>query len=128
MNKLFFLTSLVLVLGLSALSFAQTQIQSGTWGADVNSKDYTLATNEGDRTIFVEVNFAEPFDVKPEVVLSVSHLDANKEQNMRYSISVMSVSRDAMTVKVRTWDKTQIFGIGGYWMAHSEKKMNKGME
>lgn len=120
MKKLIYVPLFVAVLGLAFAAFAQTQVQSGTWGADVNSVDYTLADNTGDRSITVSVEFPVPFETKPDVIVSVSHLDTNKDFNMRYSVSVLSVSRDAMTIKVRTWADTVIFGISGYWLAYAE--------
>ncbi len=118
MKKL--LLTVLLVVGVTAVAMSQTQVQSGTWGADYNSVDYTLAENTGDRSITVSVEFPEPFEVKPDVIVSVSHLDTDKAFNMRYQVSVLSVSRDAMTVKIRTWADTIIHGISGYWLAYAE--------
>ncbi len=123
MKKLISVPLLIAVMGFAFSVFAQAQVQSGTWGADVNSVDYTLADNTGDRSITVSVEFPEPFEVKPNVIVSVSHLDATKDFNMRYDVSVLSVSRDAMTIKVRTWADTIIYGISGYWLAYAPETM-----
>jgi len=83
MKKLIYVPLIAAVLGLAFTAFAQSKVQSGTWGADVNSVDYTLADNTGDRSITVSVEFPEPFESKPDVIVSVSHLDATKDFNMR---------------------------------------------
>jgi hypothetical protein len=68
----------------------------------------------------IEVNFKNPFEVKPDVILSVAQVDADKVANQRYNVEVMSVSRDAFTIKIHTWSDSKIFSISGYWLAHAE--------
>ena len=119
MKKLFFISSLLLIFGLTTLSFAQAQVESGTWSANSSTSGYTLDKNEGDRNVLVEVAFDTPFEEKPNVVLGITMLDASAGSNVRYSVSTMSVSRDGFTIKIATWSVTQIYGISGSWVAHA---------
>jgi len=119
MKKLFFISSLLLVFGLTTLSFAQVQVESGTWGANSSTSGYTLDKNSGDRNVLVEVTFDTPFEVKPNVVLGITMLDISAGSNVRYNISTMSVSRDGFTIKIATWSETKIYGISGSWVAHA---------
>ena len=119
MKKLFFISSLLLIFGLTTFSFAQAQIESGTWGANTSTSGYTLDKNSGDRNVLVEVAFDTPFEVKPNVVLGITMLDASAGSNVRYSVSTMSVSRDGFTIKIATWSETKIYGISGSWVAHT---------
>jgi hypothetical protein len=128
MKKLFLCFSLLVIFGLSALTFAQTQVESGTWTAGTNTSGYTLDKNEGERSVLVEVTFDEPFDTKPDVVLGITTLDASSQMNVRYNVTTMSVSRDGFTIKITTWAETQIFYITGHWIAHATKSSDKGMD
>ena len=118
MKKVLFV--LTLVVALAAVSIAQTKVLSGTWSATTNSDGYTLATNEGDRYYTVAVNFLDPFESKPDVILTVNFVDADQKTPIRYDAQVISATRDGMTLRIKTWGNTKLFGIGGYWMAHGE--------
>lgn len=120
MKKLFLALIVCVALGLAFSASAQTQVLTGTWSADVNTEGYTLAENQGDRSVVISVEFLEPFENKPDVMLSVTFLDATSDKNVRYKVESMSVSRDAMTIKISTWADTKIMGIRGYWIAHTE--------
>ena len=128
MKKLFFISSLLLVFGLTTLSFAQAQVESGKWGVSTSNTGYTLDGNEGDRNMTIDVSFDVPFDEKPDIILGVTMMDATTQTNIRYSVSPMSVSRDGFTIKVATWSNSKIYGIGGYWIAHAKKHMDKDMD
>jgi hypothetical protein len=119
-KKLIYVPLIVALMGLAFSAFAQTQVQSGTWNANTNTEGYTLAENQGDRSVLVSVEFPEPFEVKPDVIVGITLLDATSETNVRYKVEVFSVSRDAMTLRISTWSDTKIFGINGFWMAHAE--------
>lgn len=118
--KKILLVSIILVLGLAFAASAQVKVQSGTWTASTSSQGYTLSENKGDRSYTLTVNFLDPFENKPDVILGVSLLDATSDKNVRYKVEAMSVSRDAMTIKISTWSDTKIIGISGYWLAHGE--------
>jgi hypothetical protein len=128
MKKVFFISSLLLVFGLTTLSFAQVQVESGKWRVITSDYGYTLDENTGDRSMTIDVSFDVPFDEKPDVILGVTMFDATTETNIRYGVSPMSVSRDGFTIKIATWSDSKVFGIGGYWIAHAKKHMNKDMD
>lgn len=117
MNKL--LLTLGLFFMISAVALSQTQVLSGTWCANSETRNYTLDKNSGERKVTIEVNFLKPFENKPDVVLGVSALDADKNNNIRYSVNPKSISRDGFIVEITTWSETKIFTICGFWMAHS---------
>jgi H-type lectin domain len=118
--KKILLVTILFVMGLAFAASAQTKVESGTWSASTSTPGYTLAENKGDRSVTISVNFLDPFENKPDVTLSVTLLDATSDKNVRYKVETLSVSRDAMTIKISTWADTKILGIQGYWMAHGE--------
>lgn len=123
MKKIIGSIFLILLFGLSTISFAQSQVESGKWVLSVATPNYTLNKNEGDRSMIVNVSFDVPFDVKPDIVLGVTMLDASDKTAIRYDVTPMSISRDGFSIKVVTWSNTQINGISGTWLAHTPAKM-----
>jgi len=119
MKKIIGSIFLILTFVLSTFSFAQTQVESGQWGISGATPNYTLNKNEGDRSMVINVSFDVPFEVKPEIVLSVTMLDASDKTALRYDVTAMSISRDGCSIKVVTWGNTQINGIKGSWLAHA---------
>ena len=69
----------------------------------------------------LDVDFEIPFEKIPQVFLSVTQIDADKESNLRYNVEAISISRDGFTIKVSTWADSKIFSISGFWIALGEK-------
>jgi hypothetical protein len=120
MKKIGMILALLLVLGVMS-SFAQ-EVQSGTFSANSTTPNYTLHQQSGDRAVSIEVTFDKGFEVKPEIILSVSLLDAEKTTNIRYSVLAKAISRDGFVITIRTWSDSKIYGIGGSWLAVSHGK------
>jgi len=112
--------TLGLFLMVSAVALSQSQVLSGTWGANTESNSYTLNSNTGDRTITIQVNFLKPFENKPDVVVGISSIDVDKNTATKYAVKPISVSRDGFTVEVKTWGDTKIHSVTGFWVAHAE--------
>ncbi len=111
-----FLFALFLVIGLASASFAQ-EVQTGSFAISSDTPGYTLNSNSGDRTYTLEVNYPQPFNKKPNVILSVSLIDAEKTTNLRYDVQASAISRDGFMIKIKTWGDTKINIIGGSWLA-----------
>ena len=118
MKKLSVLAVVVFFVAFSAFVFAQTQ--SGQWTTKAGDSGYNRDTNTGERSMTIEVDFKNPYDVKPKVMISVTQIDADKAFNNRYNVEVLSVSRDGFTVKIRTWADSKVYSISGYWLAYTE--------
>jgi hypothetical protein len=116
--------NLLLTLGLffmiSAVAFSQSQVLSGTWGGNSETKYYTLHDNTGERKFTVEIPFLKPFENKPDVVVGITMIDVDKSTAVKYAVKPLSVSRDGFTVEVKTWGDTKIFSVSGFWVAHAE--------
>jgi hypothetical protein len=123
MKKL--MLTLGLFLTVSAVAFSQSQVLSGAWGGNSETKYYTLHENSGERVFTVEVPFLKPFENKPDVVVGVSAIDADPNTNLRFSVKTKSISRDGFTVEVKTWGDSKIFSISGFWVAHAETSMGE---
>jgi len=93
------------------------EVQTGKFRTSAAATGYTLDKNDGERSVYVEVEYPKPFEKKPEVMVGVNLIDASNAQNLRYSVEVKSVSRDGFTLLVKTWANTKIFEIGGGWIA-----------
>lgn len=117
------LAVLAVLIFASAVSYAQVQVQSGTffYSKDQNPTNYTLHTNQGKRLVEYEINFPKPFDKRPKVVVMPSLLDAEKATQIRYNIRATGVSRDGFVLLAEVWGDTQLNSIGGFWLAHTEE-------
>lgn len=111
---------LMLVLFTSSSFYPQSKIQSGVWSVSPSLSNYSLDSNNGERVMNIELRFKDPFKQKPNVFISVSQIDADRETNVRYSVEAISVSRDGFTLKVKTWSDSKLFSLSGYWLATSD--------
>ena len=119
MKKLFL--TILLVVGVTAVAMSQTQVLSGTWDAtSTGTPNYTLHENQGQRSVIISVPFLEPFDTKPDVILTVNHMDAESKTNVRYTVKAVTITRDGFTIQLSTWENTKIYGMNGYWLAHAD--------
>ncbi len=115
------LLTILLVVGVTAVAMSQTQVLSGTWGANnTTTPSYTLHEHEGERSVVISIPFLKPFETKPDVILTVNHMDAEAKTNVRYTVRALTVTRDGFTIQISTWAETKIYGITGYWLAHTE--------
>lgn len=114
------LFAVLLFVAFTAFASAQTMVQSGMWSMDPSVAGYNLDKNTGERTMTIDVEYPRPFDTKPQIVLTVTQIDADKDANQRFNVEAMSISRDGFTVKIRTWADSKVYSISGYWMAHAE--------
>ena len=115
-----FMLILGLFLMVSAVAFSQSQVLSGVWGGNSETKYYTLHDNTGERKFTVEVNFLKPFENKPDVVCGITMIDVDKNTAVKYAVKPISVSRDGFTVEVKTWGDTKVLSVSGFWVAHAE--------
>lgn len=98
-----------------SISFSQTYI--GTWAAKENIGSYNLHQGSGERMTTFSVKFPQPFEKTPEILLSVTQVDASSKTNVRYNVEVMHVDTDGFKIKIRTWADTQLYSISGFWLA-----------
>ncbi len=89
------------------------QVQVGTF----STTGASLASGSGDRQITVAVNFPKPFNVKPDVIVSITTIDAETKSNVRVNVKADGVSRDGFTVVVKTWADSKVHNIQGSWVA-----------
>jgi len=108
---------LLLVLLITSDFYPQSKIQSGIWSVSPSLADYSLDSNNGERSMIIEIRFKNPFRQKPNIFISVSQIDSDKQTNVRYNVEAISVSRDGFTLKVKTWADSKIFSLSGYWLA-----------
>ena len=94
-------------------------MQSGSWSVSPSLEDYSLDSNNGERSVSIEINFPESFKEKPEIFLSVSQIDVFNKTNTRFNVEAISISRDGFTLIVKTWSDSKIFSISGNCIAHS---------
>jgi len=116
MKTKFFFSISILILSLAFSLNAQT-VDSGDFSLNSKTPGYSLNKNTGERTVMVEIKFNQKFTTKPHVLVSITKIDASKDQNLRFSVEVAIVTTEELIIKVKTWAETQIHSIGGKWLA-----------
>lgn len=114
-----YITLLALLLLFSTTLIAQTKTQSGGWSVSQSLPNYSLDSNNGERTMTLEIKFKESFKQKPNIFLSVIQIDAEDKTNVRYNVEAISISRDGFTLIVKTWADSKIFSISGNYLAYT---------
>ncbi len=119
MKKIFllFITGILFLFSFSA--DAQTT-QSSSWSVNQSLPAYSLDKNNGDRTMVLDIRFDKTFTEKPQVFLSVTQIDSDKESNTRYNAEAISISCEGFTLVVHTWADSKIYSISGYWIAKTQ--------
>ncbi len=113
----------ILVVGITSSAFVKAEddtIESGKFNVNKNTSGFNLAQGDGPREFTMEVKFAKQFSSKPEILLSVTSIDANNKANVRYKIETSFVSEQGFIIKFSTWDDSKIYGMSGQWMAVTE--------
>ena len=121
MKKISLIIILSFYVAFSSSLSAQTNAQSSSWSFNQSLPSYSLDNTNGERSMTLDVDFEIPFEKIPQVFLSVTQIDADKESNLRYNVEAISISRDGFTIKVSTWADSKIFSISGFWIALGEK-------
>lgn len=97
------------------------QMKSGKFNFHSGTDGYSLHEGKGDRIFRYDVKFDKPFETVPQIITSVNLVDADKENNTRFNLEAISISRDGFVIKIWVWAETKIYGIGGSWFAQAEK-------
>lgn len=118
MKRSVVILSAVLFFACAAFVSAQS-VQSGSWSVTPAASGYTLDKGTGERTMTIDIDFNKPFDTRPNIVVSVTQIDADKDFNQRYNVEAISVSRDGFTLKIRTWADSKVYSLSGFWLAHT---------
>lgn len=113
--------ALFTALSISSFSFAEKKMQSGSWSVNQSIQGYSLDSNNGERSVTIEIKFIKSFKVKPEIILTVNQLDSSKDFNSRFNVEAITISRDGFSLKVNTWADSKIFSISGNWIAVGEQ-------
>lgn len=119
--KFFSMAFMVLILFFSSKALLAQEIQMGKYSINNSAQNYTLDKLSGERSMTIDVNFEKGFEKKPQIMLSVTMLDAGINSNIRYNVEAISVSRDGFTLKISTWSDSIINGIAGNWVAIAGK-------
>ena len=86
---------------------------------EVKSKYCTTSGAEcfGSEGQNVYVKFARKFKETPKVMIGLTLIDTNKDQNVRVRAEVTHVTRIGFNIRFKPWDKSITYQIGVNWMA-----------
>merc|ERR1712200_401079 len=60
-----------------------------------------------------QVVFEKSFTTPPNVILSVTKINAYPNANLRYDVKAVDVTTDGFRIKMTTWDNSHLPGPGG---------------
>jgi len=83
----------------------------------VDDEGWTLVSGNGERIYTKRVSFSEPFDVSPEVSVSLAHLDDYHGYNTRFSLGAHNITETGFDIRFHTWADSIIYGITASWIA-----------
>ena len=122
MKKLsFVILFFVIFCAFGSLAYSQ-EMQIAVFSYASGVEGYTLDKGSGERTLTVEITFPKPFEVKPDVFLTLNTVDADKSANLRLTMKAISISRDGFSIQVKTWGDSKINSVGGNWIALAPPK------
>lgn len=85
-------------------------------GKSVNHKAWTLSNGTGARTFIAHVDFPEPYQQPPVVVLSLSGYK-QKGLTDRLTVQPIRIKKNGFDVKYRTWGDSQVKKVFVNWTA-----------
>ncbi len=80
-----------------------------------------LYSGQGQRWMFFKFCFRSPFTMIPKLLLDVTTVDADIEQNVQYNLSLQDVTRDGFTLRFQTWGTSAIASADIVWVAMSQQ-------
>jgi hypothetical protein len=103
-----------------ANDISNLKIQSGRAGADANANpDWNLTQGIGLRSYTVRVNFAEPFQSSPTVLVNLSTLDVVNTRNTRVNVRAANITPQGFDLVIETWADTVLYGAYANWLAYT---------
>ena len=116
-KSLFAVATILVFMTSSAFVEEDMAVASGKFTINKNTSGFNLGQGEGPREFTMEVKFPNSFSTKPDILLSVTSIDANSKANVRYKIETSFISEQGFIIKVSTWDDSKVYGLSGQWMA-----------
>lgn len=74
-------------------------------------------TGRGDRETRHQIEFTEPFNDAPAVMVGISLWDTDHQTNMRANIAADEITETGFVIVFRTWGDTRIARISADWTA-----------
>lgn len=72
---------------------------------------------DGDRSLRVRTTFLAPFGAIPSIILGLTGLDAAHDQNLRFRLEAVEVTRYGFIIEFATWGDTHIARASVNWQA-----------
>lgn len=86
--------------------------QSGDYSFGLYPDSVTM-----DNTYRHTINFQQPFQTPPAVVIGTTLIDVPAEGVIRMVTRILSVTKEGFAITFETWNSSKMFGAGIYWMA-----------
>ena len=74
----------------------------------------------GERAVRHKVAFENGFQEKPVVQLSITLMDADSNQHLRYSLNVEKITKNEFEVVFKTWSDSRFARVWVSWTAYGQ--------
>lgn len=74
-------------------------------------------SEDGERQVSTEIEFAAPFQKPPHIHLGLSGIDSSQAQNLRFNLLAEDITVEGFRLVFRTWSDTRIGRASVNWTA-----------
>jgi len=92
-------------------------IQSGVYKTCFPGKEAYMRRGNGQRSFVGHINFNKPYKNIPQVMTSLSGLDAGDMHNIRITISASNITTTGFDINIQTWADTSLYLVHISWIS-----------
>ena len=95
------------------------KIQSGTAYVEFPWQKHYMNNSTGDRSFVKHIKFDEQYETIPQVMASISGLDAGNEKavTIRINVNVENINTSGFDLRISTWLDSMIFSVKISWIS-----------
>ena len=81
-------------------------------------------SQDGDRMVKEKITFISAFAETPCVTLGLTGMDAAHDQNLRYALQAVDITKEGFVINFATWGDTHIARVTTSWQAIGKAKLD----
>ena len=90
------------------------------YGSYENGAQWGLNVGSGERKFTPHIDFKDPYVIPPNVVVSLTGIDGDKNSNTRLTVTPVNVTEKGFDIEYKTWSSTLITSVWASWTAFGE--------
>ena len=94
-------------------------IQTGEYVGNFPCEQHHMNNKKGRRTVVQHINFEKKYETKPNVMVSISSLDAGGD-TIRIRVYAKNINTSGFDVEIQTWHNSTLFEVKVSWISFSK--------